>query len=77
MRPNATVVFNRASLYSIRPSLRKRFMKKLTRERVVPTISARVSCVMGGVKGSDLPSSPNSANNRRIPAKRFSLELKS
>jgi hypothetical protein len=33
--------------------------------------------VMGGVKGSDLPSSPNSANNRRIPAKRFSLELKS
>jgi len=25
------------------PSLRKRFMKKLIRERVVPTISARVS----------------------------------
>jgi hypothetical protein len=38
-------------LYSIRPSLRKRFMKKLTRDRVVPTISARVSCVMGGMKG--------------------------
>src|ERR1035441_6444395 len=26
-------------LYSIKPSLRKRFMKKLTRERVVPIIS--------------------------------------
>ena len=31
-------------LYSIKPSLRNRFMKKLTRERVVPIISARVSC---------------------------------
>src|ERR1039458_7115640 len=30
-------------LYSMRPSLRKRFMKKLTRERVVPIISARAS----------------------------------
>jgi hypothetical protein len=39
-------------LYSIRPSLRKRFMKKLTRDRVVPIISARVSCVMGGIKCS-------------------------
>jgi hypothetical protein len=30
-------------LYSINPSFRNLFMKKLTRERVVPTISARVS----------------------------------
>ncbi len=30
-------------LYSIKPSFRKRFMKKLTRERVVPIISASVS----------------------------------
>ena len=30
-------------LYSMNPSLRKRFMKKLTRERVVPIISASVS----------------------------------
>jgi len=29
-------------LKSINPSLRNRFMKKLMRERVVPTISARV-----------------------------------
>ena len=42
-------------LYSIKPSLRNRFMKKLTRERVVPIISARVSCVMGGMKGSGSP----------------------
>ena len=31
-------------LYSINPSLRNLFMKKFTRERVVPTISASVSC---------------------------------
>jgi len=31
-------------LYSISPSLRNLFMKKFTRERVVPTISASVSC---------------------------------
>ena len=30
-------------LYSMNPSLRNLFMKKLTRERVVPTISARIS----------------------------------
>ncbi len=29
--------------YSIKPSLRNRFMKKLTRERVVPIITASVS----------------------------------
>ena len=31
-------------LYSMNPSLRNLFMKKFTRERVVPTISANVSC---------------------------------
>jgi hypothetical protein len=30
-------------LYSMNPSLRKRFMKKLAREQVVPIISASVS----------------------------------
>ena len=34
----------RPPLYSMNPSLRNLFMKKLTRERVVPTISARSSC---------------------------------
>jgi len=32
-------------------------MKKLTRDRVVPIISARVSCVMAGIKGSGFPGS--------------------
>ena len=31
-------------LYSMNPSLRNLFMKKFTRDRVVPTISASVSC---------------------------------
>jgi len=31
-------------LYSMKPSFRNLFRKKLTRERVVPTISASVSC---------------------------------
>ena len=35
-------------LYSIKPNLRNRFIKKLTRDRVVPIISASVVWVMGG-----------------------------
>jgi hypothetical protein len=31
-------------LYSIKPSFLNLFMKKFTRERVVPTMLARVSC---------------------------------
>ena len=34
----------RPPLYLMKPNLRNLFMKKFTRERVVPTISARVSC---------------------------------
>ena len=64
-------------LYSINPSLRNRFMKKLTRERVVPIISARVSCEILGMYCSGSPGLPNSAINRSIRARRFSLELKS
>src|SRR5919201_5942916 len=37
------LTFN-SPLYSMKPSLRNLFMKKLTRERVVPTISANISC---------------------------------
>ena len=53
-------------LYSMKPSLRKRFMKKLTRDRVVPIISARVSCVIFGIRDSGSPGLPNSAINKRI-----------
>jgi hypothetical protein len=35
----------------MKPSLRKRFMKKLTLERVVPTISASVSWLIFGITG--------------------------
>src|ERR1700691_1769783 len=64
-------------LYSMKPSLRKRFIKRLTRERGVPIISARFSCVIAGrsVCGSD--DLPNSTISNKTRAKRFSLELKS
>jgi hypothetical protein len=52
-------------------------MKKLTRERVVPIISAGVSWVIGGIRVSTYPGFPNSAISKRIRAGRFSLELKS
>ena len=39
---SASLIF-RPPLYSMKPSLRNLFMKKFTRDRVVPTISARVS----------------------------------
>ena len=47
-------------LYSIEPSFLNLFMKKLTRGRVVPTISASVSWVIFVVMGSGLPSCRNS-----------------
>ncbi len=34
----------RPPLYLMKPSLLNLFMKKFTRERVVPTISASISC---------------------------------
>ena len=37
-------------LYSMNPRSRNLFMKKLTRERVVPTISASVSCDIFGIR---------------------------
>jgi hypothetical protein len=36
-------------------------MKKLTRDRVVPIISAKVSCVISGMSGSGSLGNPNSA----------------
>jgi hypothetical protein len=47
------------------------------RDRIVPIISAKASWVIGGISGSGSPGMPNSAINRRILARRFSLELKS
>ena len=60
----------------MKPRLRKRFMKKLTRERVVPIISARVSWEILGINVSGSPGLSNSAIKSRILARRFSLELK-
>ena len=59
----------------MKPILRKRFMKKLTRERVVPIKTARVPALSGGSRCRS-PGWPNSAINKRIRARRFSLELK-
>src|ERR1039458_8333964 len=64
-------------LYSMKPSFLKRFMKKLTRDRVVPIISANTSWLTFGTTVSGLLSLPNCASNNRILASRFSLELKS
>src|SRR5205823_12478428 len=62
-------------LYSMKPNLRNLFMKKLTRDRVVPIISASVSWLKFPTIGSGLPSLPKFASRRRSRARRFSLEL--
>jgi hypothetical protein len=64
-------------LYSMNPSFLKRFIKKLTRDRVVPIISANISWLISGTTVSGLLSLPNCASSNRILASRFSLELKS
>ena len=64
-------------LYSMKPNFLKRFMKKLTRDRVVPIISANTSYLTFGTTVSGLLSLPNCASSNRILASRFSLELKS
>src|ERR1700678_1184537 len=57
-------------------SLRNLFMKKLTLERVVPTISASVSWLILAITGSGLLSFPKLASSRSTRVNRFSLELK-
>ena len=52
-------------------------MKKLTRERVVPIISASVSWLIFAITGTGLLSLPKFANSRSTRARRFSLELNS
>ena len=61
----------------MKPSLRNLFMKKLTRDRVVPIISAKVSWLTLGITASGFPSFPKLANSKRRRANRFSLELNS
>jgi hypothetical protein len=50
-------------LYSIKPSFLNLFMKKLTRGRVVPIISASVSWLIFVVIGSGVPSLPKFASS--------------
>jgi hypothetical protein len=60
-----------------KPELAEFVHKKLTRDRVVPIIPAKVSWLTLGITASGLPSFPKLANSKRRRAKRFSLELKS
>ena len=52
-------------LYSMKPNLRNLFMKKLTRDRVVPIISASISWLYFPTIRSGLPSLPKFARRRR------------
>src|ERR1700728_2897240 len=55
----------------MKPSLRNLFMKKLTRDRVVPIISASVSWLIFAITGSGVPSLPKFANSKSRRASRF------
>jgi hypothetical protein len=59
----------------MKPNFLNLFMKKLTRDLVVPIISASVSWLTLAITGSGLPSLPKFAINKSSLAKRFSLEL--
>ena len=61
----------------MKPSFLNLFMKKLTRDRVVPIISASVSWLILGITGSGVPALPKFANSKSRRASRFSLELNS
>ena len=64
-------------LYLMKPSFRNLFMKKLTRDRVVPIISASVSWLIFAMRGFGQPSLPKLANSGNSRASLFSVELKS
>src|SRR5580704_13014121 len=55
------------------PDLRNLFMKWLTRDRVVPIISASVSWLIFAMRGSGRPSLPKLANSSSSRASRWSL----
>ncbi len=64
-------------LYVKSPKFRNLFMKILTRDRVVPIISARTAWLILGMIASDFPSFPKWAIERSTRDNRFSEELKS
>ncbi len=64
-------------LYSMNPSFLNLFIKKLMRDRVVPTISASVSWLIFAMTGSGLPYFQKWAMSSSTRASRFSRELKS
>ena len=68
---------SRSPLYWMNPSWRNLFMKVLTRDRVVPTISASISWLTFPMTGAGAPSLPKFAIRRSTRARRFSLELNS
>src|SRR5688500_11475362 len=68
---------SRSPSYSMKPSFLNLFMKKFTRDRVVPIISDSVSCEMVATTWRGLICLPYRASNRSALASRFSLELKS
>jgi hypothetical protein len=59
----------------MKPNSRNLFMKWLTRDLVVPIISASVSWLIFAMTVSRLPSLPKFANSSKAHARRFSLEL--
>ena len=61
----------------MKPSRWNFFIKKFTRERVVPTISANVSWEIDGTSRTGLSCLPYRASSKSVRASRFSLELNS
>jgi hypothetical protein len=53
----------------MKPNRRNLFRNELTRDRVVPTISASVSCVIGAMTGTGSPSLPKFASSKKRPGK--------
>jgi hypothetical protein len=68
VNPNATVVFNKVELA-------KAIHEEADAGPGRGDLSARVSWVIFGINVSGSPGLPNSVINKRILAKRFSLEL--
>ena len=58
---NKELCTSNVPLYSMKPNFRNLFMKKLTRDRVVPIISASISWLNFPTIGSGLPSLPKFA----------------
>src|SRR4029453_19221537 len=72
------LIFSGRSLaYSMKPSFWNLSRKKFTRARVVPIISASVSCESFGTARAGLSCIPYRASSNSVRANRFSLELKS